>query len=95
MWWWTKSQIAWTRAQPVGPEPNSRQAVVGELVGLAVAAAEQVDQGVFGQVLDRRPAAPSAPRVGQAVVVHQRVGAQVSRPRGAMIRLHQLPNRSR
>ena len=48
-WECTKSQIAWTRAQPSGVLPNSDQASVIEPLGLAVAAAEQEHQRVVRQ----------------------------------------------
>jgi hypothetical protein len=66
--------MACTRAQPVGARPNSCQAIVGQLVGLAIAAAEQVDQRRLRQVLDRRLLRPGRHDVGQAAVVDHTVG---------------------
>jgi hypothetical protein len=45
-------------------------------VGLAIAAAEQIDQGVRGQILDRMLNCGSKHRIGQAAVAHDAVAGK-------------------
>jgi hypothetical protein len=53
MWLWTKSQIACTRAQPSGCLTEQLPSDVGQVIGLAIAAAEQENQHVRRQILHK------------------------------------------
>jgi hypothetical protein len=48
----------------------------GELVGLAIAAAEEIEQRRFREILHRRLRCPRRHEIGCATVVDQRVGAE-------------------
>ena len=74
MWLCTKSQIACTRAQPGGVLPNSVQAMSRQLVGLAIAAAQQEDQRSCGRSLDGMLRRVRHDRIGQSGVRDDRVG---------------------
>ena len=57
--------------------PNSDQAEVGELVGLAIAARHQIEQELVRQTLDRDLLrGRAAPHAGSCGIAHQRVAAQ-------------------
>ena len=63
--------------------PNSDQASGAELIGLAVAAAEQVAHDLVGQLLDRHFVRVRRDLVGQAGVLDHEVGRSFSTPAGA------------
>ena len=87
--------MAWTRFQPVGAAPNKLPCSLRQQVGLAIPAAEQEEQGLFGERLHGPLLEPRRYQVGVAGVGYDGIAAQPELPAGATMRLHQLPNESR
>ena len=88
-------------ADRLDPRPARRRRLeqlprrFGQPIGLAIAAAEQVDQRLRRQSSIACCSAEGNDRVGQAAVAHHAVGGQRIAPAGATMRLHQLPKPSR
>ena len=76
----TKSQIACTRGQPCGDLPNSRPGELRQPIGLAVAAAEQKDERIDRQRLERALGSPRRNLVGLAAVERQEIGGNRQPP---------------
>ena len=73
--------MAWTRGQPCGVASNSFHGDVRKPVGLAIAAAEQVDQRLRRQLLDCVLPRGGHHRIGQAAVAHHAVSEKTHRAR--------------
>ena len=75
--------------------PNVRPGEVGEPVGLAIAAAEQIDDRVLRQLLDRRLRRADRARTSGSPVSPIWKSAKIfSRPAGATMRVQMLPKPS-
>ena len=73
---------------------EQRPGGLGEPVGLAIAAAEQIDDHLVRQLLDRHLLRLRRDRVGQAGVADQEIVRMRSRPAGAVMRVQMLPKPS-
>ena len=88
-------------ADRLHPRPARRRILeqlpgdIRQPVGLAIPAAEQINQRIRRQVLDRMLNRRGNHGIGQAAVADDAVGVKAHAPAGATIRLHQLPNMSR
>ncbi len=66
---WVKSRIARTRGQPRWCFEKGLPGEIGETVGIAIAAAEQVDEHIIRQIVDVVLEGTFGNRIGQAAVI--------------------------